>query len=224
MLSKYDAVVFDLDGTLLNTLEDLTDSVNDTMRAHHMPPRTMEEVRRFVGNGIGILMVRAVPSGTGAEETEQCLADFKRRYKKNMRRKTAPYPGIPQLLARLKADGFQLAVVSNKIDGAVKELCRAFFSDTITVAIGESPEVNRKPAPDTVFRALSELNVSPARAVYVGDSEVDLETARNAGLPCLSVTWGFRDADLLRRHGAVALVNTPSSLPKLLEEDPAGKV
>lgn len=218
---RYDAVIFDLDGTLLDTLQDLTDSVNDTMRKHHMPLRTMEEVRGFVGNGIGKLVARAVPPGTKADKLAQCLSDFRLLYAKNMRRKTAPYPGIPELLMRLRADGFRLAVVSNKIDEAAKELCRAFFQDMIPVTIGESPDVARKPAPDSVLCALSELDVSPSQAVYVGDSEVDLETAKNAGLPCLSVTWGFRDADFLRQYGAAALADTPSSLLEMLEKNQA---
>lgn len=216
-MSAYTTVIFDLDGTLLNTLDDLADSVNHALALHAMPLRSLEEVRRFVGNGVGLLVERAVPQGTPPEVTARVLASFKAHYRANMANKTAPYPGVPQVLRTLKGKGVKLAVVSNKINGAVKDLCREYFPGLIGVAIGESPSVARKPAPDTARKALEELGASPAGAVYVGDSDVDIQTARNAGLPCISVTWGFRDGEFLRAHGAAVTVDTPAELLALLE-------
>lgn len=212
----YQTVIFDLDGTLLDTLQDLADSTNYALSVHRMPARTLEEVRTFVGNGVGRLIHLAVPEGTPAEEEAACLADFRAHYLLNMENKTAPYPGVPALLEHLQAAGIRTAVVSNKFDGAVKGLCQNYFGDRLPVAIGESQGVARKPAPDTVFRALAELGAEPAGAVYVGDSDVDIATAQNAGLPCISVSWGFRDADFLRAHGAQQVADSPAALGALL--------
>lgn len=211
-----DAVIFDLDGTLLNTLEDLADSTNYALAVSGFPPRSLEEIRAFVGNGVGRLIHLAVPAGTPPEAEARCLADFRAHYLLNMEHKTAPYPGVLPLLDALSAAGLRLAVVSNKFDGAVKGLCASYFGARIPVAIGESPSVARKPAPDAVLRALAELGTAPGRAVYVGDSDVDLLTARNAGLPCVSVSWGFRDRDFLLAHGAARVVDTPEALGALL--------
>jgi len=216
LLSHFDTVIFDLDGTLLNTLDDLADSVNFALAANGMPRRSVDEVRRFVGNGVGRLMTLAVPEGTPPEAEAKVLADFRAHYLHNMENKTAPYPGIPTLLQALGTRGFRLAVVSNKFDGAVKDLCRSYFPGLLPVAIGESPGVARKPAPDTVFRALEELGADREWAVYVGDSDVDIETARNAGLSCISVSWGFRDEEFLRAHGAAVIVDTPEALLEYL--------
>ena len=212
----YDTVIFDLDGTLLNTLQDLADSTNYALALQGMPARTLEEVRRFVGNGVGRLIHRAVPEGTPEEVEARVLADFRAHYTLNMEHKTAPYPGVLPLRARLGQAGIRTAVVSNKFDSAVKGLCHAYFGTRIPVAIGESQGVARKPAPDTVFRALEELGAGTGRAVYVGDSDVDIQTAANAGLPCLSVSWGFRDAEFLTAHGAQRIVDTPQALEALL--------
>lgn len=212
----YSTVIFDLDGTLLDTLQDLADSTNYALTLHQMPARTLEEVRRFVGNGVGLLIHRAVPEGTDPQLEAQCLADFRAHYLLNMENRTAPYAGVLDLLDGLNQAGVNLAVVSNKFDGAVKGLCHAYFGDRVKVAIGESQGVARKPAPDTVFRALKELGVQAQGAVYVGDSEVDIETARNAGLPCLSVSWGFRDAQFLTQRGAQRIISSPASLLALL--------
>ncbi len=218
-MSRFDTAIFDLDGTLLDTLQDLADSTNYALAVNHMPTRTVDEVRRFVGNGVALLMARAVPEGTPPEAEAKALADFRAHYINNMEHKTAPYPGIPELLGALSAAGFHLAVVSNKFDGAVKGLCHNFFPDTIPVAIGESPSVAKKPAPDTVLRAMAELGCDPARAVYIGDSDVDILTAQNAGLPCISVSWGFRDTAFLEAHGAQRIVDTPEQLLAALTED-----
>ena len=203
----YRTVIFDLDGTLLDTLQDLADSTNYVLALHKMPLRSLDEIRRFVGNGVGQLIHLAVPAGTPEQEKAQCLADFRAHYLLNMENRTAPYPGILALLDSLNQAGIKLAVVSNKFDGAVKGLCASYFGDRIRVAIGES---------DTVLRALAELEADAEGAVYVGDSEVDIETARNAGLPCLSVSWGFRDADFLRSRGARSILSSPAALLALL--------
>lgn len=212
----YHTAIFDLDGTLLDTLQDLADSTNYALALHHMPTRTVEEVRRFVGNGVGLLIHRAVPEGTEQELETQVLKDFRAHYLINMEHKTAPYPGVLELLDKLRAAGIHTAVVSNKFDGAVKGLCEAYFGSRVEVAIGESQGVARKPAPDTVFRALAELNAQPEGAVYIGDSDVDIQTAKNAGLPCISVCWGFRDEAFLNEHGASVIAATREELADLL--------
>ena len=215
-MRPYDTVIFDLDGTLLDTLGDLADSTNYALALHGLPARTLEEVRQFVGNGVARLLHLAVPRGTPPELEARCLADFRAHYLLNMEHRTAPYPGILELLDRLRAQGIQTAVVSNKFDGAVKGLCLTYLGERIPVAIGESPNVARKPAPDTVFRALEELGAARERAVYVGDSDVDIQTAQNAGLPCISVSWGFRDAAFLTAHGAQTMADNPAALWALL--------
>jgi phosphoglycolate phosphatase len=215
-MPAYEAAIFDLDGTLLNTLQDLADSTNYALSLHGLPRRTLEEVRCFVGNGVAQLISRAVPEDTPPELEARCLADFRAHYLLNMENKTAPYPGVLALLDALEAHGIRRAVVSNKFDSAVKGLCQTYFADRIPVAIGESQGVARKPAPDTVFRALEELGVPGDRAVYIGDSDVDIATAQNAGVPCISVSWGFRSRAFLLEHGASAIAATPEELFTLL--------
>lgn len=212
----YQAVIFDLDGTLLNTLDDLADSTNYALADSGFPARTVEEVRQFVGNGVAMLIHRAVPDGTSPEDEAACLDTFRHHYLTNMRSKTVPYPGILELLDRLNAAECAVAVVSNKFDAAVKGLCADYFGDRVPVAIGESEEVRKKPAPDTVYRALEELGVPAERAVYVGDSEVDIETAHNAGMDCISVSWGFRDTAFLLSKGARVVAANPEALERLL--------
>ena len=197
-----DTVIFDLDGTLLNTLDDLADSVNAALRKNGLPERTTDEVRRFVGNGVLNLMRRAIPNGEDNPKFEQTYADFRAYYAQHCTDKTAPYPGIMALLAELSAQGYKLAVVSNKFDAAVKKLNEQYFAGLIPVAIGEKETVRKKPAPDSVFAAMEELQSDAAHSIYVGDSDVDIETAKNAGIPCISVTWGFRDRAFLQEHGA----------------------
>lgn len=211
-------VIFDLDGTLLDTLEDLTDSVNYAMQKYGFPTHTIEEVRTFVGNGAPKLLERSIPQGVENPAYEEALAAFKAHYAEHCEDKTKPYAGVPEMLARLKTEGYHLAVVSNKFDGAVKKLCQKYFGEFISVSIGESAKVKRKPAPDTVYRALRELGCDASDAVYVGDSEVDIRTAKNAGLPCISVTWGFRSAEKLRSEGAAEpmLIRAPRELAPLL--------
>ena len=209
---QFNTAIFDLDGTLLNTLDDLADSVNHTLTQYGFPTRTRDEVRRFVGNGVPLLIERAVPEGTDRETQERCLAEFKKYYAENMYHKTAPYPGIPELLTALGARGVKIAVVSNKFDAAVKELCRRYYGSRIHVGIGERADVRKKPAPDSVFRALEELGASREKALYIGDSDVDVQTAKNAGLTSVGVTWGFRERALLEKEGAQYIIDTPAQM------------
>jgi len=206
--------IFDLDGTLLDTLGDLAASTNYALRTHGMPEHSIDDVRRFVGNGVRKLMERAIPGGAANPDFEATFATFRQYYMEHSLDTTKPYEGIPETLAELKRRGCRLAVVSNKMMAATQELCRYFFSDTIEVAIGEneSQGIRKKPAPDTVFAALRKLGVGNGEAVYVGDSDVDIQTAANAGLPCISVLWGFRDRDFLIQHGAKSFISAPSEL------------
>ena len=196
-----DTIIFDLDGTLLDTLQDLADSVNAALAANGFPMRTVDEVRRFVGNGVRRLMELAIPEGEKNPLFEQTLAQFKEHYAVHCMDKTAPYEGILPLLTELKERGYKLAVVSNKFDAAVKELNRQYFGELIPVAIGEKSTVRKKPAPDSVFAAIEALKSDTGSAIYVGDSEVDILTAKNAGIPCALVTWGFRDKAYLHENG-----------------------
>ena len=210
----YKTYIFDLDGTLLNTLGDLAASTNYALRQYGMPEHTIDDVRRFVGNGVGKLIERAIPEGLANPQYEDVLATFRKHYMLHSLDTTAPYPGIESLLHSLRSHGCNVAVVSNKFYNATVELCRHFFADTVEVAIGERENIRRKPAPDTVFEAMRQLGVSGADTVYVGDSDVDVATARNSGIPCISVLWGFRDRDFLIEHGATTFVNTPEDILK----------
>lgn len=211
--------IFDLDGTLLDTLGDLAASVNYALRTHGMPEHSLDDVRRFVGNGVRLLMERAVPEGAANPQFDAAFATFRQHYMAHSLDTTRPYDGIPETLAELRRRGCRLAVVSNKFMAATQELCRHFFPDTIEVAIGEheAEGIRKKPAPDTVNEALRQLAVTGGDrvgldAVYVGDSDVDILTARNSGLPCISVLWGFRDRDFLIQHGAKTFISAPSEL------------
>lgn len=206
------AVIFDLDGTLLNTLEDLKDSTNYALQKFGFPQRTLDEVRSFVGNGLRMLIVRAVPAGTEDAVIDAVLQTMKLHYAENYHNKTRPYDGIEALLMRLKAEGYPMAIVSNKADLVVALLRKLYFDALIPVAVGETEGVLRKPAPDMVIEGLRRLGLPGAKAVYVGDSEVDLQTARNVGIPCLSVTWGFRSIQQLKEAGAQHLAHTPEEL------------
>ncbi len=215
MTTMYNTFIFDLDGTLLNTLDDLAASVNYALRTHGMPERTLDEVRSFVGNGVRLLMERAIPEGSANPRFEETFATFRAYYMEHSLDTTRPYEGIPEMIHALKQRGCRLAVVSNKFYAATQELIRHFFPE-ITVAIGEheAEGIRKKPAPDTVFEALRQLGVGKEKAVYVGDSEVDLQTARNSGLPCISVLWGFRNRDFLLAHGATTFISHPEELLK----------
>lgn len=208
----YQTVVFDLDGTLLDTLEDLYRAANAALESHSLPRRTRDEVRLFVGNGVEMLIRRAVPVGTDEETTLAVLADFKATYAAICEDHTKPYDGILAVLAALREKGIRVAVVSNKFDAATKQLCRKYFGELVEVAIGERAGVRKKPAPDTVYEALKELGMTATGAVYVGDSDVDIQTAENCGMPCISVTWGLRDKEFLLQSGAEILVDAPKDL------------
>ena len=210
----YSTYIFDLDGTLLDTLGDLASSVNYALRMHNMPEHSLEDIRRFVGNGVRKLMERAVPQGAQNPCFDEAFATFRQYYMQHSLDTTRPYEGIPETLEALKARGCHLAVVSNKMMAATQALCSHFFPDTIEVAIGEheAEGIRKKPAPDTVIAALKALGVGKEQAVYVGDSDVDIETARNSGMPCISVLWGFRDRDFLKQNGAETFISAPSEL------------
>lgn len=209
---NYQLAIFDLDGTLLDTLEDLADSVNYVMRSFGCPERTLPEVRAFVGNGIRKLVERSAPKGTAEEEVDRMLARFIEYYKEHCADKTRPYAGIPKLLQVLREKGVKIAVVSNKADAAVKALCEQYFPGMLDEAVGERAGIARKPAPDTVNEVLKSLQIDKSRAVYIGDSEVDVQTARNAELDCIAVDWGFRDASVLKEAGAEVIVSTPEAI------------
>ena len=212
-MKKYTTVIFDLDGTLLDTLYDLCDGVNIALRAYHMPEKTIDEVRMAVGNGVEKLMERTVPGGHANPQFDECLARFRTEYAKIAADHTKPYDGIPAMLDRLNADGYHLAVVSNKFHDATVALVHRYFPVIHAVA-GEREElgIRKKPCPDTVFAIVREFGVTPAECVYVGDSDVDIETAKNAHMDCISVAWGFRDTAFLREHGATRIVSAPEEL------------
>lgn len=214
---KTDTVIFDLDGTLLNTLEDLADSTNYAMRAFGLKERSINEVRNFVGNGVDVLIERAVEGAIPKEQELECLDVFKQHYSKNMDNKTKPYDGIMDVIKELLKRGYHIAIVSNKFDAAVKGLNVDYFEGLFPVAIGASDTVAKKPAPDSVIKALQELHSDKERAVYVGDSDVDIMTARNSGLPCISVTWGFRDDELQRSMGTDYIIHKPEELLDVLD-------
>lgn len=209
---RYDTYIFDLDGTLLNTLNDLAASCNYALRSYGFPEHSVDDVRRFVGNGVRMLMCRAIPDGDNNPKFEDCYACFREHYLHHNLDTTAPYPGIMDMIKALNANGKHIAVVSNKFYEATRALVRHFFGEEISVAIGERPDIHKKPAPDTVNEALRQLGVGREGAVYIGDSDVDIDTARNSGMPCISVLWGFRDKEFLLEHGATTLVSAPAEI------------
>ena len=211
-MKEFETYVFDLDGTLLETLKDLAASTNYALRTHNMPEHSIEDVRMFVGNGVKKLIERAIPNGIENPQFEDVYATFRQHYLEHNLDTTKPYEGIPELLAELKARGKKLAIVSNKFYAATQELARHFFPDTIEVAIGERENIKKKPAPDTVIEALRQLGASKETAVYIGDSDVDIMTAKNCNMPCVSVLWGFRDKEFLMEHGATFFVKKPCQL------------
>lgn len=208
----YKLAVFDMDGTILDTLEDLKDSTNYALEKCGYPTRTYDEVRRFVGNGIRKLIERAVPEGLTVEQIDRVHEVFTEHYKVHCADKTKAYDGIKPLLEKLRASGVKTAVVSNKADYGVQELCKEYFDGLFDYAIGEREGIRRKPAPDSVNEALRVLGMSKSEAVYIGDSDVDFETAKNAELPCISVLWGFRDEEFLREKGATLFVHDPAEI------------
>lgn len=212
------AVIFDLDGTLLDTLQDLANAVNAALEKEHMPQHSVDDVRRFVGNGVKKLMERAIPDGENNPAFARTYQYFREYYAAHCKENTKLYPGIQELLDELQVRGIKTAIVSNKMDPAVKILNEDYFAGKMDAALGESEEVPKKPAPDMVNKVLKELQITAEEAVYVGDSDVDIATAKNSGLPCISVTWGFRSEAFLMEHGATQLVHKPKEILPLLAE------
>ena len=215
---KIKTVIFDFDGTLLDTLEDLTDAVNHALSIFQMPKRDISEIRRFVGNGIRRLMLQAVPDGESNPDFEAVFAEFRRYYDIHCNDKTKPYEGIMELLDALENNNIQTAIVSNKVDSAVQILNKRYFPQ-IAVAVGDREGLQRKPAPDSVFLAMEMYHAKREDTVYVGDSEVDIETAKNAGIKCVSVLWGFRDREQLLESGAQILIEEPLALLELIKNE-----
>ena len=213
---KYELVIFDLDGTILDTLEDLADSMNYALTKYGYPTRTLDEIRSFVGNGLLMLTRRAIAPEMNEEVIQTVLSEQKAYYKEHCADKTKPYDGVIELLEELKANGYKLAVVSNKADYAVQILCEQYFPGIFHLTVGEKEGVRRKPAPDAIYAVLEELQVSREKAIYIGDSEVDIETAINAEMVAVLVDWGFRDAAFLQKRGAKTLVHTIDELKKAL--------
>lgn len=213
---KYKLAIFDMDGTTLNTLEDLAGSLNYALRQFGFPERTVDEVRSFVGNGVRLLVERGVPAGCLADETEQVYEAFSRHYMVHCCDRTKPYDGILEILKTLRGNGVLAAVVSNKPDGAVQELCTRYFENLFQVSVGEREGVKKKPAPDSVNEVLRQLAIQKEDAVYIGDSEVDIMTAKNAGMDCISVEWGFKDRMFLVENGAERIVSSPAELAEMI--------
>ena len=213
---RYKAVLFDMDGTVLDTLDDLADSVNRSLREFDLPEVSRFQVGQSLGNGAKYLIRHCLPEGSDEALCEQVLSFYKPWYDAHCRIKTKPYDGILQLMEALRADGIHQAIISNKPDSAVQELAEAFFSGLMDVVIGESPAVKRKPSPDTVLAAASQMGLMASDCVYIGDTEVDLETARNAGMDCIPVSWGFRTEEQLRAAGAEEIIRSPEDLKKKL--------
>ena len=211
------SVIFDLDGTLLNTLKDLTISTNYALTQCNYPTHTIEEVRKMVGNGVGMLIHRALPSDVTEQEFDTCFNIFKEHYTQHCEDNTAPYPGITQLLEQLYKLNIQIAIASNKLQSAVTKLAEQYFSPYVTISLGDCKELKRKPEPDMLLKAMEYMKSTPNDTIYVGDSEVDLTTAKAAGIKCISVLWGFRDKELLIEHGANIFASTPEEIISYLD-------
>lgn len=213
---KYKLAIFDMDGTILNTLDDLADSMNHCLRVHGLAERSLQEIRTFLGNGIHWLVECSVPDGTDAETLEKVYQTFLVYYKDHCAMKTRPYEGIPEVLQSLRRAGVLTAVVSNKADYAVKILCEDYFKGMLDFSVGELEGRRRKPYPDSVNAVLERFGTAKEDAVYIGDSEVDFQTAQNAGLDVIMVGWGFRDEDFLKAQGAESVIHDPAEILKLI--------
>lgn len=211
------AVIFDLDGTLLNTLGDLRAATNHALAVRGLAPHSMDEIRRFVGNGIRLLICRAMPEGTSDAEIDAALEDFKAYYAAHIHDHTVPYDGIPQLLTALRKRGLKVAVLSNKIDSASQELIAYFFPGKTDVVFGEHVGVPRKPDPTSCRMVMQQLGVQPEQVLYVGDSGTDMQTAKHAGLYAVGVTWGFRSREVLTENGADVLVDSPEQILQIID-------
>ena len=215
-MQEITTIVFDMDGTVLNTLEDLTVSMNYVLDRFNMPGHRLEEYRLFFGNGVKEALRLSLPEGASADIIDEMMVVFKEHYDAHCLDRTRPYDGIVDVMRQLKEKGYRLAIVSNKIDSAVKELNDRFFTDYVDTALGEKVGINRKPAPDMVYAALKEMGSTKEESIYIGDSEVDLMTARNSELPCISVLWGFRDKKYLIEQGADCFADRPEDIIRIL--------
>lgn len=214
---KYTTIIFDLDGTLLNTLADLAAATNHALAEHKLPQRTTDEVRLFVGNGIRKLIERAVPADTPAKLQEKVFASFNKYYKQHCADNTRPYDGVPQLLQQLRAAGCRTAIVSNKADYGVQALAKQYFDGQLDAACGERAGIAKKPAPDMLLAIMQQLKAEPASTIYIGDSDNDLDTARNAGVACIGACWGFRGRAFLEAHGAKLLAENVGDIWELIK-------
>ena len=213
---KYQTIIFDLDGTLLDTLEDLADSVNHVLKENGYPSRTLEEIRCFVGNGIRNLIEKSVPNGISLNAIDKVHQQFISYYKTHCMEKTKPYDGILTLLNNLRKAGCKTAVVSNKANYAVQILCKKYFDGLFDISLGEQEGIPKKPAPNLVYKVLETLHTNHVNAVYIGDSDVDITTARNANIDEIIVNWGFRDTNFLEQHGAKIIVSSPKEIEKII--------
>ncbi len=211
---KWDAAVFDLDGTLINSLADMASSVNRILAGAGYPPRTIDEIRQFVGNGAKMLLKRSLPENVSTDETEYLLELYKKDYQAHLLDETVPYPGIPSLLEQLKKNGVRLAVLSNKPHASTVQICNTLFPGIFEIAWGDRPDVPKKPNPAAVWNALEEMGVSKNKAVYIGDSETDIRTAKNAGLYAVGVLWGFRDRKTLEAENPEIICDSVRELEK----------
>lgn len=209
---KYKLLIFDMDGTILNTLDDLTDTTNYALMQHKLPTHTLEEVRMMVGNGLAVLIEKAVPEGSDQVLKDKVLATYLSYYKEHCADKTRPYDGICETIQKARDMGYKTAVVSNKTDAAVQSLCEDYFKGLFDVSIGDKEGVRRKPYPDSVEAVLEMLKVDKTDAVYIGDSDVDIMTAKNSGLDLIGVSWGFRGRDFLNEHGAQIIIDRAEQL------------
>lgn len=213
---RYKAVIFDFDGTLLYTVEDLAAAVNFALEKNGFPTHSVEKIQRMIGNGVAMLVARALPGGFDTPGYEGILADFRECYSAHKTDTTRPYPGIPELLARLKGEGYALAVVTNKFQSAAEDLTRRFFPGLVDIVIGDAPERARKPSPDGVNEALGRLGAENTAAVYVGDTEVDMQTGINAKTDYICVSWGYRTHEELTALGAQKIADTTQELYDML--------
>jgi phosphoglycolate phosphatase len=216
VLKKYNTIIFDFDGTLIYTLEDIKDSVNYALRKFNLREKSLNEIRSLVGDGAYRLIELCVHDGKNNIHFDEIFNVYKNHYSENYKNKTKPYPEIISLLNKLSEKGYKLGIVSNKYDNLVKYLNKLYFEDLIPVAIGESDIIRKKPAPDGVLEALRQLNSQKDQSIYIGDSEVDIQTAKNVGLDFISVSYGYRDIELLKENGAIKIADKPLDLLKWL--------
>lgn len=216
---KYDTILFDLDGTLLDTLEDLTDSVNLMLEKEGYPARTSDNIKAYIGNGARELIRKALPEGISEEEISRCLSEYRKIYRRNMFHKTHPYEGITETLQILKRMGVRIGVVSNKPNDATREMCSIYFGDSVDAAIGDNSERRKKPEPDNILEVLSQMGSNRENTLYVGDSEVDVATAKNAVLDCAGVAWGYRPKELLMEMGADYIIVNPLQLIDMIKAE-----